>query len=61
MAIARALVRRRPVLLLDEPLAALGPALRLDMLNLVRDLKDEHGLTVVLVTHHPADAEPRRR
>ncbi len=56
-AIARALVRRRPVLLLDEPFAALGPALRHDMLQLVRDLRDERGLTVIFVTHNPGDAE----
>jgi thiamine transport system ATP-binding protein len=57
VAIARALVRQRPVLLLDEPFAALGPALRHDMLQLVRDLRDERGLTVVFVTHNPGDAE----
>jgi thiamine transport system ATP-binding protein len=56
-AIARALVRRRPILLLDEPFAALGPALRHDMLQLVRDLRDERGLTVIFVTHNPGDAE----
>jgi thiamine transport system ATP-binding protein len=55
-AIARALVRQRPVLLLDEPFAALGPALRHDMLQLVRDLRDERGLTVLFVTHNPDDA-----
>jgi thiamine transport system ATP-binding protein len=55
-AIARALVRRRPILLLDEPFAALGPALRHDMLQLVRDLRDERGLTVIFVTHNPGDA-----
>jgi thiamine transport system ATP-binding protein len=56
VAIARALVRNRPVLLLDEPFAALGPALRRDMVELVRDLAAEHGLTVLWVTHDPADA-----
>jgi thiamine transport system ATP-binding protein len=56
-AIARALVRRRPILLLDEPFAALGPALRHDMLQLVRDLRAERGLTVIFVTHNPGDAE----
>lgn len=56
VALARTLVRQRPVLLLDEPFAALGPALRSDMLGLVAELKAEHGLTVVLVTHQPGDA-----
>ncbi len=56
VAIARVLVRDRPALLMDEPFAALGPALRDDMLDLVAALQAERGLTVVLVTHHPADA-----
>jgi thiamine transport system ATP-binding protein len=56
VALARALVRERPILLLDEPFAALGPALRRDMLGLVQQLGQERGLTVVLVSHDPADA-----
>ena len=56
VALARALVRDRPILLLDEPFAALGPALRRDMLGLVRELWRERALTVVLVSHDPADA-----
>ncbi len=56
VAIARALVMKRPVLLLDEPFAALGPALRRTMLDLVSGLASESGLTVVMVSHDPADA-----
>ncbi len=56
VAIARALLRDEPILLLDEPFAALGPALRREMLDLVRDLKAEKGYTVMLVSHHPDDA-----
>lgn len=56
VAIARCLVRRRPVLLLDEPFAALGPAMRQEMLDLVDALRREAGLTVLMVTHDPADA-----
>jgi len=56
VAVARALVRDRPVLLLDEPFAALGPALRRDMLDLVRTMQQARGLTVVMVTHQPEDA-----
>jgi thiamine transport system ATP-binding protein len=55
-ALARALLRARPVLLLDEPFAALGPALRAEMLGLVRDLADETGALVLMVTHDPQDA-----
>jgi len=56
VAVARALVRDRPVLLLDEPFAALGPALRRDMLDLVKAMQAAKGLTVLMVTHQPEDA-----
>src|SRR5262249_51735110 len=46
VALARTLVRNRPVLLLDEPFVALGPALRRDMLDLVNALRAARGLTV---------------
>ncbi|WP_373503780.1 thiamine ABC transporter ATP-binding protein [Aestuariivirga sp.] len=57
VAVARALVRDRPVLLLDEPFAALGPALRRDMLDLVIAMHRAKGLTVLMVSHQPEDAE----
>lgn len=57
VAIARALVRNRPVLLLDEPFAALGPALRRDMLRLVSGIHKERRMTVILVSHDPADVK----
>ncbi|MHC5233869.1 thiamine ABC transporter ATP-binding protein [Brucella sp. LJL56] len=56
VAIARALIRQRPVLLLDEAFASLGPALRHQMLDLVRELHLETGMTVLMVTHTPEDA-----
>ncbi len=56
VALARSLVRDRPVLLLDEPFAALGPALRREMLDLVRALQAARKLTVLLVSHQPEDA-----
>jgi len=56
VALARVLVRDRPVLLLDEPFASLGPALRDDMLGLLADLHTERRMTVLFVTHHPEDA-----
>lgn len=55
-ALARALLRSRPLLLLDEPFAALGPALRAEMLDLVRSVADETGALVLMVTHDPQDA-----
>jgi thiamine transport system ATP-binding protein len=56
-ALARALLRARPILMLDEPFAALGPALRAEMLDLVRDVADRTGALVLMVTHDPRDAE----
>ncbi|GFE64350.1 thiamine ABC transporter ATP-binding protein [Litoreibacter roseus] len=56
VALARVLLQRRPILLLDEPFAALGPALRVEMLELVRDIASDQDLTVLMVTHDPKDA-----
>ena len=56
VALARVLVQRRDLLLLDEPFAALGPALKADMLDLVADLVAETGTTLMMVSHDPADA-----
>ena len=56
VALSRVLVRDRPVLLLDEPFASLGPALRREMLDLLRDLHAERRMTILMVTHHPDDA-----
>lgn len=56
VALARILVQRRPVILLDEPFSALGPALKADMLGLVTQLAKETGATLITVTHEPADA-----
>ena len=55
-ALARVLLQDKPLLLLDEPFAALGPALKADLLALVAGLAKETGKTVLLVTHDPADA-----
>ncbi|MCF8510678.1 MAG: ATP-binding cassette domain-containing protein [Rhodobacteraceae bacterium] len=55
-ALARALLRNRPLLLLDEPFAALGPALKAEMLDLVLETTAETGTTVLMVTHDPNDA-----
>jgi sulfonate transport system ATP-binding protein len=55
-ALARALVSRPGVLLLDEPFAALDALTRLRMQSLVDDLVHQDGTTVVLVTHDVDEA-----
>lgn len=56
VALARVLVQKRQILLLDEPFAALGPALKADMLDLVADLVAETNTTLLMVSHDPRDA-----
>jgi thiamine transport system ATP-binding protein len=53
-ALGRVLLQDRPVLLLDEPFAALGPGLKADLLALVAEVAAT--ATVLMVTHDPADA-----
>lgn len=55
-ALARVLVQDRPIILLDEPFAALGPALKAEMLDLVAALVQETGATLLMVSHDPSDA-----
>ena len=55
-AIARALVARPAVVFADEPTGALDLRAGEDVLDLLRDLVDETGQTVVMVTHDPAAA-----
>ena len=56
VALARVLVSDRDLVLLDEPFAALGPALKDEMLDLVKAKLTALGKTVVMVTHDPSDA-----
>jgi thiamine transport system ATP-binding protein len=54
-ALARVLVQDNPLLLMDEPFASLGPGLRQEMTALVMELQAERQMTLLLVTHHPAE------
>ena len=55
VALARILLRKKPILLLDEPFSGLGPRLRRDMLEVVRKLQQDLDLTVLMVSHDPDD------
>jgi thiamine transport system ATP-binding protein len=56
-ALARVLVQRKSMILLDEPFAALGPALKAEMLDLVAELCETTGAGLMMVSHDPSDAE----
>ncbi|WP_373777656.1 thiamine ABC transporter ATP-binding protein [Glaesserella sp.] len=51
VALARTLLRDRPILLLDEPFSALDPQRREELLKLVEDLCKQRNLTLLMVTH----------
>jgi putative ABC transport system ATP-binding protein len=51
VAIARALVKEPKVLLADEPTGNLDEGTRDDIMKLLEKLWQDHGLTLVLVTH----------
>ena len=55
VALARCLLRDKPILLLDEPFSALDQKLRVEMLALIAKLCDEKDLTLLLVTHQPSE------
>ena len=50
-AIARALLLRPKILLLDEPTSALDMSVQAEILNLLNRLKQDHGMTYLLVSH----------
>lgn len=56
VALARVLLRARPLMLLDEPFSALGPALKAEMLDLVAEIAQATRATLLMVTHDPGDA-----
>ena len=53
--LARALLRNKPILLLDEPFSALDQENRRKALTLVRDITDRHQLITLIVTHDDDD------
>ncbi|WP_434134987.1 aliphatic sulfonates ABC transporter ATP-binding protein [Pseudomonas luteola] len=56
VALARALIHEPRLLLLDEPLGALDALTRIEMQQLIERLWQQHGFTVLLVTHDVGEA-----
>lgn len=50
--IVRALATRPKLLLLDEPAAGLNPSEQEDLMNLIKQIRDRFGLTILLVEHN---------
>jgi putative ABC transport system ATP-binding protein len=61
VAIARALANGAPLLMADEPTGNLDSKSSAEIMTLFRRLNDEHGLTVVLVTHDTSVAAWAKR
>jgi thiamine transport system ATP-binding protein len=57
VALARVLMRREPILLLDEPFSGLDDATRIEMLELVQKITKEHKLHTIMVTHDTDDCD----
>ncbi|CAM5772291.1 amino acid ABC transporter ATP-binding protein [Bosea minatitlanensis] len=51
VAIARALAMKPTVMLFDEPTSALDPEMREEVLQVIRQVHHDHGMTMVVVTH----------
>jgi ABC-type nitrate/sulfonate/bicarbonate transport system ATPase subunit len=56
IALARALLQNRPLMLLDEPFASLDVILREQLYSLLRSIRDQYQKTIVMVTHDFRDA-----
>lgn len=57
VAIARALINEPDIILADEPTGNLDPSLAEDILNLLKSINKDKGITILMVTHSPLAAE----
>jgi ABC-type oligopeptide transport system ATPase subunit len=55
-AIARALIPNPPLLIADEPVSMVDASLRMSIVNLLRSLRDDFGVSVIYITHDLATA-----
>ena len=61
VAIAGVIAMRPRCIVLDEPIAMLDPVGRAEVLNTIRALNAEYGITLVLITHHMDEAAQAQR
>lgn len=61
VAIARALVNRPAILLADEPTGNLDSASGKEVMELLADLNDKEGVTIIVITHEPEIAARAQR
>jgi ABC-2 type transport system ATP-binding protein len=57
VAIARALLSKPRILLLDEPTTGLDPRSKREVQAIIRELRDNDGVTILLTTHDMVEAE----
>ena len=55
-AIARALIPNPPLLIADEPVSMVDASLRMSIVNLLKALRDDFGVSVIYITHDLATA-----
>lgn len=56
LALAIAMARKPKVLLMDEPFAELDMSSRLQLLEMLIELKQQHAVAIIVVSHHPKEA-----
>ena len=55
VSIIRALMTKKPILLLDEPVSSLDQETREETLKIIKNASDKYNLTLVIVSHHRDD------
>lgn len=51
ISIARALITRPKLIIADEPVAAIDASMKMNIVNLFKDLKDKYGISFIYITH----------